>query len=128
MNRADLSRCIEAIEKSYEFFLAYAAQGTSKEAAAGSDTQVRDSLEQTEAALHELEGGLPGLVEAEVLEPAMPYREMIEVTVRDARHAGAAVRLVLAQPAIGSELIDNLNASSHVRALLTDLFLLDEVV
>ncbi len=128
MNRADLSRCIETIEKSYEFFLAYAAQGTSKEAAAGSDTQVRESLEQTEAALHELEGELAGLVEAEALEPAMPYREMIELTVRDTRHAGAAVRLVLAQPAISSELVDNLNASSHVRALLTDLFLLGEVV
>jgi hypothetical protein len=128
MNREDLSRCIEAIEKSYEFFLAYAAQGTSREAAEGSDAQVRESLEQTEAALHELEGGLAGLVEAESLEPAMPYREMIEVTVRDARHAATAVRLALAQPAIGSELIDNLNASSHVRALLTDLFLLDEVV
>jgi len=35
---------------------------------------------------------------------------------------------VLAQSAIGSQLIDNLNASIHVRALLTDLFLLDEVL
>jgi hypothetical protein len=128
MNREDLTRCIEAIEKSYEFFLAYAAQGVSREAATGSDTQVRESLEKAEAALNELEGGLAGLVEAAGLEPAMPYREMIEVTVRDARRAAAVVRLVLAQPAIASELVDNLNASSHVRALLTDLFLLDEVV
>jgi hypothetical protein len=35
---------------------------------------------------------------------------------------------VLAQPAIGSQLIDNLNASIHVRALLTDLFLIDEAL
>jgi hypothetical protein len=33
---------------------------------------------------------------------------------------------VLAQPSISSQLIDNLNASIHLRALLTDLFLLDE--
>jgi hypothetical protein len=33
---------------------------------------------------------------------------------------------VLACPRIGSELIDNLNASIHLRALLTDLFLISE--
>jgi hypothetical protein len=32
----------------------------------------------------------------------------------------------LAQRAIGSQLVDNLNASIHLRALLTDLFLIDE--
>ena len=40
----------------------------------------------------------------------------------------AAIRLVLAQSSIGSQLIDNLNASIHLRALLTDLFLLDEAL
>ena len=44
------------------------------------------------------------------------------------RGSRAAVRLVLAQPSIGSQLVDNLNASSHVRAVLTDLFLLDEAL
>ncbi len=39
-----------------------------------------------------------------------------------------AVELVLAQPAISSQLIDNLNASIHLRALLTDLFLIDEIL
>ena len=37
-----------------------------------------------------------------------------------------AVALVAAQPRISSELIDNLNASIHLRAVLTDLFLLSE--
>ncbi len=40
----------------------------------------------------------------------------------------AAMELVLAQPAISSQLIDNLNASIHLRALLTDIFLLGEVI
>ena len=44
---------------------------------------------------------------------------------RDADIAAAAVRLVLRQPDIGSGLIDNLNASIHLRAVLTDIFLLD---
>jgi hypothetical protein len=35
---------------------------------------------------------------------------------------------VLAQPGISSQLVDNLNASIHLRALLTDLFLIDEIV
>jgi hypothetical protein len=50
------------------------------------------------------------------------------VLARDARDSLAAVELVLAQPAISSQLIDNLNASIHLRALLTDLFLIDEIL
>ena len=50
------------------------------------------------------------------------------VVDRDANDSLAAVGLVLAQPAISSQLIDNLNASIHLRALLTDLFLIDEIV
>ncbi len=46
---------------------------------------------------------------------------------RDAQDSLAAIELVLAQPSIGSQLIDNLNASIHLRALLTDLFLLSEI-
>jgi len=38
------------------------------------------------------------------------------------------VHLVLVQPSISSQLVDNLNASIHLRALLTDLFLIDEIL
>ena len=34
----------------------------------------------------------------------------------------------LAQRSISSQLVDNLNASMHIRALLTDIFLIDEVL
>jgi hypothetical protein len=47
---------------------------------------------------------------------------------RDAGDSLAAIRLVLAQPAISSQLVDNLNASIHLRALLTDVFLIDEIL
>ena len=47
---------------------------------------------------------------------------------RDARDSLAAIELVLAQPTISSQLIDNLNSSIHLRALLTDLFLLSDIV
>ena len=57
-----------------------------------------------------------------------PYQAFIRVIERDAGDANAAVKLVLALPSIGSQVVDNLNASIHLRALLTDLFLIDEVL
>jgi hypothetical protein len=38
------------------------------------------------------------------------------------------LKLTLAQPSISSQLVDNLNASIHLRTLLTDIFLVDEIV
>jgi len=35
---------------------------------------------------------------------------------------------VAAQSSVSSQLIDNLNANIHFRALLTDLFLVDELI
>ena len=61
---------------------------------------------------------------------AMPAESsaFLSVLDRDARDSLAAMELVLAQPAVGSQLIDNLNASMHLRALLTGMFLLGEVL
>jgi hypothetical protein len=50
------------------------------------------------------------------------------VLEHDARASLAAIELVRTQPSISSQLIDNLNASIHLRALLTDLFLLDALL
>ena len=60
--------------------------------------------------------------------PAGKYEAFFAVLKRDAESAMAAMELVLAQPAIGSQLIDNLNASIHLRALLADLFLVTEIL
>ncbi len=59
---------------------------------------------------------------------AEKYAAFLAVLDRDSRDSLAAIDLVLAQPVISSQLIDNLNASIHLRALLTDLFLLDEIM
>jgi hypothetical protein len=128
LNRADLKERIDAIEESYEFFLAFAARGATGDAARRADAQVREFLHKIEEALEALSGGLPDLIDREGLEPPEAYRGMIDVAREDAERARAAVRLVLAQPSISSQLIDNLNASVHVRATLTNLFLLDEVL
>ena len=58
----------------------------------------------------------------------VPAEERDDKPDRDANDARAAIRLVLAQPSVSSQMVDNLNASIHLRALLTDLFLIDEIV
>ena len=64
----------------------------------------------------------------ENLQPAERYLAFLTVLENDARDSLATIQLVLAQATISSQLIDNLNASIHLRALLTDLFLIDEIL
>jgi hypothetical protein len=71
---------------------------------------------------------LAATVKQENLQPAERYSAFQSVLERDARDSLATIQLVLAQPTISSQLIDNLNASIHLRALLTDLFLIDEIL
>jgi hypothetical protein len=75
-----------------------------------------------------LEAGCATLVETQRVMPAEKYQPFFTVLARDAQNSIAAVELVLAQPVIGPQLIDNLNASIHLRALLTDLFLVTEIL
>jgi len=121
------ARC-NIIEEAYEFMLAYASQGLAAEEDSGSGRQAREYLGRCDTALTGLGAFLTGLVSRFSLEPAAPYHAFIAVMDRDARDAQAAVQLVLAQTSINSQLIDNLNASIHLRALLTDLFLFDDIL
>jgi hypothetical protein len=123
----DLRSRIDTIEEAYEFMLAYAAQGVSGDASSQSGGQVREFLTRAAAALTGLGELYTSLIERERLDPAR-YRAFGGVLDRDARDSLAAVDLVLAQPAISSQVVDNLNASIHLRALLTDLFLIDEIL
>lgn len=120
-------RC-DAIEECYEFMLAYAAQGVTGEPGQANVGELRTRLTRAEAALEGLAASFERAVEATGLEPADVYRNFLTVLDRDASDSLAAVRLVLAQPAISSQLVDNLNASIHLRALLTDIFLVDEIL
>jgi hypothetical protein len=124
---ADFAARCDTIEEAYEFFLAYASQGLPSDLGSERGRQVRDYLRRCDAALTGIGELIIAFVNRAGLDPA-PYRAFADVIERDARDASAAIRLVLAQPAIGSQLIDNLNASIHLRALLTDLFLIDEVL
>jgi len=120
-------RC-EVVEECYEFMLAYAAQGLPSDQGSKSGGQVREFLDRAVKALTGLAETWAMAVKEQGLEPADKYLAFFAVLDRDARDSLAAIELVLAQPAISSQLIDNLNASIHVRALLTDLFLVSEIV
>ncbi len=126
--REDLRRRCDTIEEGYEFMLAYAAQGLSGDAGSQSGGQLREFLTRAAAALTDISDVFAALIEREPLEPATRYRAYGAVLDRDARDSLVAIELVLAQPSISSQLIDNLNASIHLRALLTDLFLIDELL
>jgi hypothetical protein len=120
-------RC-NAVEECYEFMLAYAAQGLLNDRASQSGGQVRACLQRAVQAIGGLAECCATAVKQEGIESAAPYEAFIAVLERDACNALAAIELVVAQPAISSQLVDNLNASIHLRALLTDLFLLDEIL
>ncbi|HLG56716.1 MAG TPA: hypothetical protein VI485_15360 [Vicinamibacterales bacterium] len=124
----DLNARCDAIEECYEFMLAYAAQGVVEEAGSQPAAQLRTFLGRAEEALIGLADAYRVVVERNRLEPADRYAAFLAVLDRDARDALAALQLVIAQPSLSSQIIDNLNASIHVRALLTDLFLIDEIL
>ena len=124
---AELGSRINIIEEAYEFMLAYASQGLSSDQDNDPGRQVREYLKKCDSALSGLSGVITRYVGQQELQPTAPYDAFIAVIEHDARNSQAAIQLVLAQPGISSQLVDNLNASIHLRALLTDLFLIDEV-
>ncbi|MBZ5608405.1 MAG: hypothetical protein LAP38_09110 [Acidobacteriia bacterium] len=120
-------RC-NAIEECYELMLGYAAQGLPGDQGSQSGGQVREFLRRAVEALSGLAAAYSEAVKQAGLQPPEPYQAFLTVLERDAKDALAAMGLVLAQPSISSQLVDNLNASIHLRALLTDLFLIDEIL
>ena len=121
------ARC-NAIEQCYEFMLAYAGQGLSGEEGSQSSGEARDYLKRAVEALSGLAQAYASAVKQRNLQPAEAYDAFLAVLERDASDSLAAIQLVLAQATLSSQLIDKLNASIHLRALLTDLFLVDEVL
>ncbi len=124
--RAALKARTDTVEEAYEFFLAYASQGLPTDA--NTSHPIRDHLRKFDQALAGIDGFFLDCARQLGITDLAPYQKFIDVIDRDARDAQAAIQLVLAQSAIGSQTIDNLNASIHVRALLTDLFLIEEIL
>ena len=127
--RKRLAANIDAIEEAYEFCLAYAAQGITKfDPASPLGNRMKRHLDKAAAALNDLVPGLNALLAAGDVEKAEEIGAFSTQVEEDVRKAAAVFDLVRSRPAISSQLVDNLNASIHVRVLLTDLFLIDEVL
>ena len=116
MSSNNLEDDIDVVESGYEFLLAYAAQGRPPhDEAQSSPPHARPTVENMLAAMTRIKDGF-----------ANSSDEFEQVIVSDLSKANAALKFVLAQSRMSSELIDNLNASIHLRAVLTDFFLYSE--
>lgn len=122
--RDALAQRIAVIEEAYEFMLAYAAQGQPR---GMEGDHIRDHLQRADAALDGIGEATMAAVSATGADPAA-FRPFVAALDQDAQRSRAGLKLALVQRKIGSQLVDNLNASIHLRALLTDLFVLDEAI
>lgn len=121
------ARC-EAIEECYEFMLAYAAQGIIDDKESGNGAQLRQLLARAIEAVTNISQAYARLSDSMGSdEQKIAFEGFLATLALDAEKAHTAMTLVFVQPRISSQLIDNLNASIHIRALLTDLFLLEEI-
>jgi len=127
-SRDDLKARIDAIEAGYEFFLAYAAQGLTTDQGARSSGELRDFLSKMQAGLEGLADVFRAVAKEDQAAPAGAWEDLISVLETDASATLAAVRLVASRRGVSSQLIDNLNANIHLRALLTDLFVMDDLI
>ena len=126
MTALSLRQRIDTLEKAYEFFLAYAAQGLTSVTATGKDAEARRHLQAAVDALDGMVAAFRELVSKE--HDPSAYETFLDTFEQDVQTSTAVFAIALTQRAVSSQLIDNINASVHVRALLTDLFVLDEAL
>ena len=126
--KEELSNRADAIEGGYEMMLAYAAQGLASDQGAANSGQLRDHLKRFDTALTGLAQAYRDCAGALGVGPADALDALLKTVERDAATTQAMLRLVLGQQGISSQMIDNINASIHVRALLTDVFVVDEII
>ncbi len=126
--REELARRADAIEGGYELMLGYAAQGLPTDQGAANSGQLRDHLIRFAEALEGLPATYRECASALGVGPQDALEGFLDTLARDAATTHAALRLLLGQPGISSQMVDNVNASIHVRALLTDVFVVDEIL
>jgi hypothetical protein len=125
----ELQRRADAIEGGYELMLAYAAQGLASDQGAANSAQLRDHLQRFDTALTGLAQVYRDAAGALGIGPKDAVEGLLKTLDADAAFTQSALRVVMALPGgISSQMIDNLNASIHVRALLTDVFVIDELI
>lgn len=121
----DLRDRIDAIEEAFEYMLAYAAQGRERE-----DESEGEGIRTFMGRAAEALDGLHQVAHdrAQALSSPEHWADYLEIVKTDAAKAHTLFTFALSQPSIGSELVDNLNATNHLRTILTDIFLLDSAL
>jgi len=118
-----LQQDIDAVDSAYEFLLAYAAQGREDDVG-GPAPRARDILAELDEALVNI---VARLSEADS-DTSDERRQFDTLVIEDIAKSLTALALVRTQSRISSELVDNLNASIHLRTVLTNLWLLSETL
>jgi hypothetical protein len=121
-NAVAMREAIEIVEEAYEYMLAYAAQGKKQETDEGGVSKIRQYLTRFCEALDALEQAAASEVFTEGGE------EFGQRFLNELKTTRSALMLVMARPAITSDMVDNTNALLAVRAFLTNLFFIDQVV
>ena len=128
-NSEKLRNSINDVEAGYEYMLAYAAQGLIDEpTSGGSGPSIRTYLERMQNGLSTIAEDFEAVINEIAGDNAELYLNYLVTLKDDAAKSKMAVDIVMSLPSIGSQVIDNLNASIHLRALLTDIFLIDEAL
>ncbi len=120
---ATLREAFDRIEEAYEFMLAYAAQGRKREVEdSGGESQIRLYLKNFDAAL----AGYQAALETGFSAPV--GADFARRAGENAAVARSVLGLLLVQPSISSDMVDNTNGLIAMRALLTDIFFIDQAV
>ena len=119
----NMRSAFDDIEEAYEFMLAYAAQGRRSEGPDGAGpSQIRQFLQQFGRAADALSASLAGMSEGDA---ASGFRQR---WLDDIAAVRSIVDMLLAQPSITSEMVDNTNGLIALRSFLTDIFFADHVM
>ncbi len=113
---------IDVVEESYEFMLAYAAQGRKREAQDEGVSQIRDYLNRFASALDEMEAAAPHALAGAT---AAPFRDRFLLDLAVMR---SVIAVLLDKASISSDMVDNTNGLIAVRSFLTDLFFIDQAM
>ena len=121
---AAIRQNIEIVEASYEFMLAYAAQGRMDEGAGSDGAHIRTFLERFAAAAQDMKGQAEALMAGADSDGGALFASFS----RDSDVVLSVLRVLLAGDNISSEMVDNTNGLIVMRSYLTTLFFIDKVI
>jgi len=113
----------DVIEEAYEFMLAYAAQGRRSELFEGAGkSQIRNYLQRFRDAASDLCETLDSMTESRA---SNAFRVQ---WIADLNAVMSVIDMLLNQPSITSEMIDNANGMIVLRSAFTNMFFADHVM